>query len=64
MSVLATEDKYLRGEFNPNEFKERDVKDRKINNRDAAGMTSGVYPPMFHYLRKYGIYVFRFFKEC
>ncbi len=27
-------------------------------------MTSGVYPPMFHYLRKYGIYVFRFFKEC
>ena len=27
-------------------------------------MTSGVYPPLFHYLRKYGMYVFRFFKEC
>lgn len=26
-------------------------------------MTQGIYPPMFHYLRQYGIYVFRFFKN-
>ena len=26
-------------------------------------MTCGVYPPMFHYLRKYGMYVFRFYKN-
>ena len=26
-------------------------------------MTSGVYPPLFHYLRKYAIYVMRFFKD-
>jgi len=26
-------------------------------------MTIGVYPPMFHYLRKYGMYVMRFFKD-
>ena len=26
-------------------------------------MTTGVYPPMFHYLRKYGMYVFRFYKN-
>ena len=26
-------------------------------------MEEGIYPPMFHYLRKYGLYVFRFFKN-
>jgi len=26
-------------------------------------MRMGVYPPMFHYLRKYGMYVMRFFKN-
>ena len=26
-------------------------------------MIEGVYPPMFHYLRKYGMYVMRFFKD-
>ena len=26
-------------------------------------MRMGVYPPCFSFLRKYGIYVFRFFKE-
>jgi hypothetical protein len=26
-------------------------------------MRFGVYPPMFHYLRKYGMYVMRFFKN-
>lgn len=26
-------------------------------------MTIGIYPPMFHWLRKYGIYVLRFQKD-
>ena len=26
-------------------------------------MTNGVYPPCFHYLRKFGIYVLKFFKN-
>ena len=26
-------------------------------------MITGVYPPLFHYFAKYGIYVMRFFKN-
>ena len=58
LSVLATEDAFIRGSFDP----EKNTDD-EINNNEAKGMTSGVYPPMFHYLRKYGMYVFRFFKN-
>ena len=58
LSVLATEDAYIRGSFDP----EKNTDD-EISNYEAKGMTSGVYPPMFHYLRKYGMYVFRFFKN-
>jgi len=56
--VLATEDKLLRGSYNP-----KDDDDDLITNQEATAMTTGVYPPMFHYLRKYGMYVFRFFKN-
>ena len=58
LSVLATEDKLLRGSYNS-----KDDKDKFIDNHEAEAMTSGVYPPMFHYLRKYGMYVFRFYKN-
>jgi hypothetical protein len=58
LSVLATEDKYLRGDFDP---KKND--DDIISDAEAKGMTIGVYPPMFHYLRKHGMYVMRFFKD-
>lgn len=27
------------------------------------GLESGIYPPIFHFLREYGIYVFRFYKD-
>ena len=58
LSVLATEDELIRGSFNPeNNY------DESISNEEAQGMTTGVYPPMFHYLRKYGMYVFRFYKN-
>jgi len=56
--VLATEDAFIRGSFDPAQNT-----DGEISNNEAKGMTSGVYPPMFHYLRKYGMYVFRFFKN-
>jgi len=58
LSVLATNDAYIRGSFDP----EKNT-DGEISNLEAAGMTCGVYPPMFHYLRKHGMYVFRFFKN-
>ncbi len=58
MSVLATEDAFIRGSFDP----EKNT-DGVISNYEASGMTAGVYPPMFHYLRKHGMYVFRFFKN-
>ena len=37
--------------------------DGEIDNLEAKGMTIGVYPPLFNYLRKYGMYVIRFFKN-
>jgi len=58
LSVLATEDELIRGSFNPS-----DNADGEISDLEAKGMTSGVYPPMFHYLRRYGMYVFRFYKN-
>jgi hypothetical protein len=58
LSVLATDDPLLRGSFDKSKNE-----DGLIDNDEAAAMTSGVYPPMFHYLRKYGMYVFRFYKN-
>ena len=58
LSILATHDNLVRGDFNPN-----DESLKEISNLEVKQMGSGVYPPMFHFLRKYGIYVFRFFKN-
>lgn len=58
LSILATHDNLIRGSFHPS-----DENLKEISNEEVKQMSSGVYPPMFHYLRKYGIYVFRFFKN-
>lgn len=58
LSILATHDNLLIGSFKPTD---ENLKD--ISNEEVKAMSSGVYPPMFHYLREYGIYVFRFFKN-
>ena len=58
MSVLATQDKYVVGQFNPKIENMKEVSDQ-----DALGMMQGVYPPMFHSFRKYGLYVLRFYKN-
>jgi Ca2+-binding EF-hand superfamily protein len=57
-SVLATQDVYINGDF---DFNSENIKE--ISDTEAQGMTKGMYCPMFHFLRKYGIYVIRFFKN-
>lgn len=58
LSVLATRDELLRGqaEYIPMEMKDL------IDAEQAAMLSSGVYPPIFHKFRGKGIYVLRFFK--
>ena len=55
---MASDDVYLRGSFVPSE---ENLKD--IDADEFRGMTSGLWPPMFHFLVYYGIYVIRFFKN-
>lgn len=57
-SVLATQDKYIVGDY---DFSANHTDD--MDDEEAQGMQIGLYCPMFHYLRKYGIYVIRFFKN-
>ena len=58
LSVLATKDFLLRGEFN-----EEILVDKKIDSEENAMLSTGVYPPIFHSFRKKGIFCFRFFKN-
>lgn len=58
MSILSSDDRYIRGNFKPDMSKPMEVS--KV---EANGMMTGVYPPIFHQFRKYGIYVLRFFKN-
>jgi hypothetical protein len=53
MSIIAQDDKYLRGQ---------NLKDIPTANlsRDIA---SGIHPPIFEGFRKFGIYVFKYFKN-
>ena len=58
MSVLATHDVYLCGNFDPTPEAVLDIDDD-----EAKGMTTGLYCPIFHYLQEHGMYVIRFFKD-
>jgi calpain, invertebrate len=58
MSILSSNDAYIRGNFKPDLSKPNEV-----SKEEQKGMMMGVYPPIFHSFRKYGIYVFRFFKN-
>lgn len=58
LSVLATQDQYIRGSFKPSKEAMEEIDDA-----EAKAMGEAVYPPMFHYLRSYGMYVIRFFKN-
>ena len=58
LSVLATKDYLLRGEFS-----EDILADKKIDTEENIMLSTGVYPPIFHSFRKKGIFCFRFFKN-
>ncbi len=58
LAIIGAHDFYLRGEFDPSPEALQEMSDE-----EAAGMTSGIYCPVFHYLRQYSIYVIRFYKD-
>ena len=58
LSVIATKDYLLRGEFNKSI-----LDDGKIDEEEIKMMSEGIYPPIFHSFSKFGIYCFRFFKN-
>ena len=58
LSVIATKDYLLRGEFS-----KRILDDGKIDEEEIKMMSEGIYPPIFHSFASKGIYCFRFFKN-
>jgi len=58
LSVIATKDYLLRGEFSDDI-----LSDKKIDEEESVMLSTGVYPPIFHSFRKKGIFCFRFFKD-
>jgi Ca2+-binding EF-hand superfamily protein len=58
LSVLATKDHLLRGEFS-----ESILKDGNIDDEEYLMLSTGVYPPLFHGFRKKNIFCLRFFKN-
>ena len=58
LSVIATKDYLLRGEFN-----KAILEDGKIDEEEIKMMSEGIYPPIFHSFSTKGIYCFRFYKN-
>lgn len=58
LSVLATKDHLLRGEFN-----EGILDDGIIDEEENLMLSTGVYPPIFHCFRVKNIFCFKFFKD-
>ena len=58
LSVIATKDYLLRGEFDKGI-----LDDGKIDEEEIKMMSEGIYPPIFHSFSSKGIYCFRFFKN-
>ena len=58
LSVLATKDHLLRGEFNS-----LILNDGDIDQQENVMLSSGIYPPIFHKFRKKNIFCFRFYKD-
>ena len=59
LSILASNDELFFHKLTPRELKEDPLTDKTVHK-----LTQGVYPMIFHFLAKYGIYVFKFFKNC
>ena len=58
LSVIATKDYLLRGEFNKSI-----LEDGRIDEEEIKMMSEGIYPPIFHSFSTKGIFCFRFFKN-
>ena len=58
LAAISTKDHLIRGEFH-----ESILEDGNIDNEETLMLSSGVYPPIFHYFRTKGIYCFRFYKN-
>lgn len=58
MSVIAGKEKYLVGSL------PKQSTDKLLSDEEVAGLVSGVHPPLFHHLRQFGLYVFRFVKDA
>ena len=59
LSIISQDDGYLRGFFLPSPENMNDG----VTAEEYQGMRSGLWPPIFHFLAQYGIYVIRFFKN-
>jgi len=58
LSVIATKDYLLRGEFNP-----VILNDGEIDQQEDVMLSTGIYPPIFHKFRMKNIFCFRFYKN-
>ncbi|KAL4472263.1 hypothetical protein ABPG72_011624 [Tetrahymena utriculariae] len=56
LSIVSEYNEYIDGEFDPH--KPGQTEDQKM-----FMMSRGIYPPLFHFLSQYGIYVMKFFKN-
>lgn len=59
LSMLATRDELLVGGRKGMEYDDNMIIDKDI----ASILSSGVYPPLFHKYRTFGLYVIRIFKN-
>lgn len=56
LSIIAQYDNYLVGSYDP-------TKKGVDPDLFLIQMSEGIYPPMFHFLQKYGIFVLKFYKN-
>jgi hypothetical protein len=60
LSVVALKAEYLRGNLG----KTAAELEKELTDAEVLELLKGVYPPIFHFLRDFGIYVFSFYKDC
>ena len=58
LSVLATQDDLVYNEVGLSMLK------AEVSDEVATRLLRGVHPSLFHFLRRYGLYIFKFFKNC
>lgn len=61
--MLANRDELIKGGTGNLDLKNIDTSKLVIDQHTASSMSKGVYPPIFHPFRKYGLYVMRFNKN-